>query len=76
MLKLNYSTVLAQIRTMETFKLKICHYLDCESHIYLVCWVKKDASQSCYMLRLVHMNLSGASEPTVAYKEPLFVDEH
>ena len=28
------------------------------------------------MLRVIHMYPSGASEPTVVYKEPLFVDEH
>ena len=35
MLKLRYSTILAQRRRMETLKLKICHYLNFESHIHL-----------------------------------------
>ena len=35
MLKLNHSTVLAQRRIMEALMLKICHYLNCESHIHL-----------------------------------------
>ena len=35
MLKLHYNTILAQRRRMEELKLKICHYLKCESHIHL-----------------------------------------
>ena len=34
-LKLHYATILAQRRRMETLKLKICHCLNYESHIYL-----------------------------------------
>ena len=35
MLKLHYSHILAQRRRLETLKLKMCHYLTCESHIHL-----------------------------------------
>ena len=43
MLKLHYSTILAQRGRMEALKLEICDYLNCESHIHLHALHKVDA---------------------------------
>ena len=67
---------------MEAIELKICSYLNCEKHFHLGLLLKENAKSEhnfgrfVELQRLIHMYPSGASQPAVVYKEPLFVDEH